>query len=146
MNKKLIIFLFLFLLSVNIVSARMSSKESYTRIKMFADNINDRISNVPEEKYNKTISYMISNWVEQSIGYKFYYYPRGIVTTWRYLEGDCSDKAELKYYMLSYLGVKSRMVHGYDYFGVKHDTMEYWYNDMWNQHEYGFEKKGNGIW
>jgi len=111
------------------------------RIEMFAEAIASNTHNSSQAKF-----YKISGWVENSIQYQFYHHARGLDITWDELKGDCTDKAMLKQYMLGKINVTSRLVHGYDYFNIKHDTLEYFYNDTWNQYEFGFSKEGNGIW
>lgn len=99
-------------------------------------------------KANSTIAtvYNIDSWIESNIRYQFYYYPRGLRLTWSEMKGDCTDKAILKWKMLNDLGIKARLVHGYQG-PYKHDWFEYYYKGAWYNMEYSnVTKAGYGIW
>jgi len=135
------IFIFL-IITLMLSTTCMAKTNTWERIEMFADSINNNMIN--ESVIIKT--QVISWWVERTIEYKFYWHPRGVSKTWKTLEGDCTDKAMLKQVMLNHIGIKNRLVHGFDTFGYAHDSIEYYYNKTWNQHEYGFVKRGNHVW
>lgn len=101
-----------------------------------------------ENDMNNTIKtvHMIDYAIENTIEYEFYWYPRGISTTWRDKKGDCTDKAQIKVFMLNYLGIKSRTIHGYLEDGSKHDYYEVYYNNTWYNTEPDTKKVGVGVW
>jgi transglutaminase-like putative cysteine protease len=90
--------------------------------------------------------HLIDYVVENIIEHEFHYYPKGVSRTWRERNGDCTDKAMIKQYMLFKLDIPTRLIHGYDYYGEKHDWYEYKYNGTWWNSEPWSEKIGRGVW
>ena len=73
---------------------------------------------------NEWVAGNMHDWIEENINYKFYWRPRGVYTTWKTKEGDCTDRAMLLSYMLNQVKIKNRLVHGFCN-GVLHDWVEY---------------------
>jgi len=86
----------------------------------------------------------IDFWVERNINYEYKYFPIGIRATWDDRQGDCTDKAFLKKMMLSYVGIESRIAHGY-IDGDKHDTIYFNINETYYNFE-GIDFVGWGRW
>ena len=94
----------------------------------------------------QTTVLFIDNFVNEIIEYKFYYHAKGIDRTWGEKEGDCTDISMLKQFMLYKANIKSRLVHGYDIDGNKHDWYEYKISNKWQSIELNNRKVGLGTW
>jgi transglutaminase-like putative cysteine protease len=93
--------------------------------------------------------------VEEIIKYNFSWYSQGIDNTWKMKKGDCTDRAELKCYMLDHLNVTCKTVHGWivkkkGNERVKHDFAMYYIDNEWKTNEmffwYRINLTGDGIW
>ena len=84
--------------------------------------------------------------VEELIDYKYYYDPREKRLTWEQKEGDCTDKAFIKRFMMHSIGIRSRIVYGSIY-DMKHDSLEVNINNTWISTDVTYFKKiGIGWW
>lgn len=94
----------------------------------------------------------IHYWLWTNINHKPYWYPRGIETTWKEKEGDCTDKAQLAVKMLKYLGYTKHEV--YTVHGLTNEGLHDWYlvkinNKFYNPDEQYFKfhvRMGRGVW
>lgn len=84
----------------------------------------------------------------------FYLFARNRCDVWKDRKGDCSDKANLKIFMIKYLGINTKPVHGvidtlHDSFEFKLNSTTYRYADYkkgWLSLEKNFKKYGDGFW
>jgi len=100
--------------------------------------------NTSNEYYTKK---NVATFVDKYIIWNEQPYKRGISYAWYTRDGDCTEKAQLKTYMLSNcLGIKTRDVHGYLY-GGKHDSFQYKLKNStkWVSLD-GIKVRGMGIW
>jgi len=74
---------------------------------------------------------IVDYYVENVIKYEFNWFPKGIDRTWKDKKGDCTDKSMLKQFMYYKMGINSRLVHGYDPKGKKHDWLQFRYKNDW---------------
>jgi len=89
-----------------------------------------------------------------SIDYKFYYYPRGVMLTLDTMEGDCTDKTQLAVVLLKLNGIYAKPVHGYLNETIMHDWVEVLYPDpdikavSWQplDNNSSLIKVGDGVW
>ena len=142
--KKIIIILFLLLLPLVTASynrdiklqAKVLEKEALIEYETFVTDITP----------THWVVYKIDVWVDSYVKYKPYFRPRGVYKTWKYAEGDCSDRSYLKFVMLRYLGYKVRLVYGFSDIWFPHDWYEYYDEGKWSSIEYGLKKVGRGQW
>lgn len=106
----------------------------------FADIVDRNVAN----PYLKV--YIIELFVQYSLDYEYSYYPKGIYKSWEIKKGDCTDEAMLIQYTLRKISIESRLVHGYNKFGGKHDWYYYKVNNTWIDSDPYSEYIGNGIW
>ena len=110
----------------------------------------DRMAKQLESNDEYTTVMNIDRWVEDSIEYKFYLRPRGMLRTLHDMEGDCSDKAVITDYMLRHLGYECRLVHGYANIFTLHDWYEVKIDGEWYAPDVlyfkSLRKRGSGLW
>lgn len=88
----------------------------------------------------------IDSVVDILVKYEYSYRPKGVYRAWQDRLGDCTDRAMVKRFMWESLGGKAKLVHGYDYMGLKHDWIQYKIGGIWLDYEYYSTQTGYGIW
>lgn len=88
----------------------------------------------------------VEKWILENIDYTFHWNPQGIKLTWKFKDGDCTDRAMLAQKMLEYLNIDSQLRHGWVGNSEKYDWVE---TDEYALFVAGYrnvDDVGSGIW
>lgn len=131
---------------INYTSMRASHTYNYEELMKITPEQEQNLKTILTYCYNP---YCIDNFVENSMHYKFNWWPNKLSNTLNTMTGDCSDYALMKCKMLTMANYTCVLLHGYAN-GNKHDFVGWYDSNMILTYEYlwyqNLTVEGEGLW